>query len=148
MFRLAFEFPAVGGVVPSQKLTTVKLLKYTNPEDYVLMASEFIFIIYILYYIVEESIEIKIHGLSYFFNIWNMLDICVIGVIIAWFLKFFLLQCFGSRFHLVKLHWMFTICWKLTCFWKNCWRNLSCMQIFPHWLMHLELWLFCLPLMF
>ena len=82
MFRLAFEFPAVGGVVPSQKLTTVKLLKYTNPEDYVLMASEFIFIIYILYYIVEESIEIKIHGLSYFFNIWNMLDICVIGVII------------------------------------------------------------------
>ena len=89
MFRLAFEFPAVGGVVPSQKLTTVKLLKYTNPEDYVLMASEFIFIIYILYYIVEESIEIKIHGLSYFFNIWNMLDICVIGVSFAWFQKSF-----------------------------------------------------------
>ena len=38
--------PATGGVIPSQQITTVKLLKYTNPEDYVLMATEFIFIIY------------------------------------------------------------------------------------------------------
>ena len=72
--------PATGGVIPSQQITTVKLLKYTNPEDYVLMATEFIFIIYILYYVVEESIEIRMHGFTYFTNIWNILDICVIGV--------------------------------------------------------------------
>ena len=72
--------PATGGVIPSQQITTVKLLKYNNPEDYVLMATEFIFIIYILYYVVEESIEIRMHGFSYFTNIWNILDICVIGV--------------------------------------------------------------------
>ena len=78
--RIAFEFPAVGGVLPSQKFTTVKLLKYTNPGDYLLMACEFIFIIYILYYIVEESLEIKIHGMKYFANIGNILDLVVIGV--------------------------------------------------------------------
>ena len=78
--RLAFEFPAVGGILPSQTLTSVKLLKYTSPEDYVLMAAEFIFIIYILYYIIEETIEIKMHGFKYFTNIWNILDICVIFV--------------------------------------------------------------------
>ena len=72
--------PATGGVIPSQQITTVKLLKYNNPEDYVLMATEFIFIIYILYYVVEESIEIRMHGFTYFTNIWNILDICVIGV--------------------------------------------------------------------
>ena len=61
--------PATGGVIPSQQINTVKLLKYNNPEDYVLMATEFIFIIYILYYVVEESIEIRMHGFSYFTNI-------------------------------------------------------------------------------
>jgi hypothetical protein len=70
----------VGGVLPSQSFTTVKLLKYTNPEDYFLMACEFIFIIYILYYIVEESLEIKIHKFRYFLNLWNVLDLVVIGV--------------------------------------------------------------------
>lgn len=79
-FRLAFEFPAVGGVLPSQKLTTVKLLKYTTPADFLLLSCECIFIIYILYYIVEESLEIKVHGFKYFFNLWNILDLVVIAV--------------------------------------------------------------------
>ena len=77
---MAFEFPAVGGVLPSQKFTTVKLLKYNTPQDYLLMATEFIFILYILYYIVEESLEIKIHGFKYFSNLWNLLDLVVIAV--------------------------------------------------------------------
>ena len=81
--------PATGGVIPSQQITTVKLLKYTNPEDYVLMATEFIFIIYILYYVVEESIEIRMHGFTYFTNIWNILDICVIGVRFPQFPQYF-----------------------------------------------------------
>ena len=77
---MIFEFPPVGGVLPSQQFTTVKLLKYNTPEDYLLMACEGIFIMYILYYIVEESLEIKIHGMAYFTNIGNLLDLVVIGV--------------------------------------------------------------------
>ena len=80
IFRLYFEFPATGGVFPRQEYTTVKLLKYTNTGDYALMACEFMFCIFILYYIVEEVLEIKTHGISYFFSFWNVLDIVVIGV--------------------------------------------------------------------
>ena len=81
--KLVFEFPAVGGVLPSQQFTTVKLLKYTNPGDYLLLACEIIFILYILYYIIEESIEVKIHGMAYFANLGNLLDLVVIGISLA-----------------------------------------------------------------
>jgi hypothetical protein len=79
-FRLTFEFPATGGVIPDQQFTTVRLLKYTNSGDYFLMACEIIFAIFILYYIIEESLEIMMHKFRYFFNIWNILDLLVIGV--------------------------------------------------------------------
>ena len=58
----------------------MKLLKYNTPEDYLLLACEGIFVIYILYYIVEECLEIKIHGMAYFTNLGNILDLVVIGV--------------------------------------------------------------------
>ena len=78
--RVYFELPATGGVYPGQQYTTVKLLKYTSTMDYSLMACEFMFCLYIFYYIVEESLEIKAHGIAYFFSLWNILDIFVIGV--------------------------------------------------------------------
>ena len=77
--QMAFEFPATGGVIPSQTVRTVRLLKYTEIEDYFLLATEIIFILYILYYIVEESLEIKTHGFSYFTNTANWMDLAVIG---------------------------------------------------------------------
>ena len=58
----------------------MKLLKYNTPEDYLLLACEGIFTIYILYYIVEECLEIKIHGMAYFTNLGNILDLVVIAV--------------------------------------------------------------------
>ena len=36
--------------------------------------------LFLLYYIVEESIEIKTHKINYFTNISNWLDLVVIGV--------------------------------------------------------------------
>jgi hypothetical protein len=39
-FRLVFEFPATGGVIPSQSFTAVRLIKYINTIDYVLMGCE------------------------------------------------------------------------------------------------------------
>ena len=80
IFRLYFEFPATGGVFPRQEFTTVKLLKYTNTGDYALMACEIMFCLFILYYVIEEMLEIKTHGITYFFSFWNILDIVVIGV--------------------------------------------------------------------
>ena len=58
----------------------MKLLKYVTASDYFIMACEFIFCAFICYYYVEEALEIKKHKFSYFFSIWNNLDIIVLLV--------------------------------------------------------------------
>uniref|UniRef100_A0A061QFY2 Putative PKD2 n=1 Tax=Cupiennius salei TaxID=6928 RepID=A0A061QFY2_CUPSA len=78
--KLVFEFPATGGMIPSWSFRTVKLLRYVNPYDYFIMACEVAIILFILYYIVEESLEIKKNGCVYFYEVWNILDLLVIVV--------------------------------------------------------------------
>ena len=46
----------------------VKLLKYNDGVDYVLMAVEVLFALFILYYLIEELMEIKAHGCEHFVN--------------------------------------------------------------------------------
>ena len=62
--RLTFEFPATGGVIPDQSVTAVRLLKYSDGKDYFLMGCEIVFILFILYYIVEETLEIITHKIK------------------------------------------------------------------------------------
>lgn len=76
--RLLVEFPATGGALPSWTFRTVKLIRYVTITDYFVLACEVIFCIYILYYMVEETLEIKKHKLSYFKSFWNILDVLVI----------------------------------------------------------------------
>jgi hypothetical protein len=59
---------------------TVKLLKYVTPWDYFTLACELIFCAFVVYYAVEEVIEIRTHSFYYFSEIWNLLDIVVIVV--------------------------------------------------------------------
>jgi len=81
--RLLVEFPATGGAIPSWTFRTVKLIRYVTVGDYFIMACEAIFVLFILYYMVEEAIEIKKHKLSYFKSFWNILDILVILISIV-----------------------------------------------------------------
>ncbi|XP_059178590.1 polycystin-2-like isoform X3 [Physella acuta] len=83
VIRLLGEFPATGGVIPSWTLRTVKLLRYVTVGDYFILACEIIFCLFILYYTVEEVLEIKKHKLSYFLGFWNILDILVILISIV-----------------------------------------------------------------
>ncbi|XP_076365526.1 polycystin-2-like isoform X2 [Tachypleus tridentatus] len=76
--KIVFEFPATGGMIPSWSFRTVKLLRYVNPFDYFIMGCEILFSVFILYYIIEEAIEIKKNKCNYFKSIWNILDIVVI----------------------------------------------------------------------
>ncbi|XP_076822255.1 polycystin-2-like protein 1 isoform X2 [Clavelina lepadiformis] len=76
--RLVVEFPATGGAVPSWQFRTVKLIRYVTNYDYFLMACEVLYMLFILYYIVEEILEIKKHKCAYFKSVWNCLDILVI----------------------------------------------------------------------
>ena len=57
-FRLIAEFPPTGGIIPSYIFRPVKLIRYVSTSDYVIMACEVIFCLYILYYIVEEILEV------------------------------------------------------------------------------------------
>nr|XP_032805655.1 polycystic kidney disease 2-like 1 protein [Petromyzon marinus] len=76
--RLVVEFPLTGGALPSYQFRTVKLIRYVSAFDYFIMACEVIFCCFILYYVVEECLELRLHGMKYFKSVWNCLDIIVI----------------------------------------------------------------------
>ena len=81
--KLSFEFPPTGGIMSYGEYRTVKLLRYITKSDYALMGAEFIFAFMVIYYLVEEVMEIKSNKLSYFTSFWNCLDIFVILVSMA-----------------------------------------------------------------
>ncbi|XP_074396846.1 polycystin-2 isoform X3 [Zonotrichia albicollis] len=78
VIRLLIEFPATGGLVTSWHFQPVKLIHYISTFDFFLAACEMSFCLFVLYYMVEEVLEIRIHGLRYFRSVWNCLDILII----------------------------------------------------------------------
>lgn len=84
-FRLLVEFPATGGVVTSWQFQTVRLIRYMSSWDYFVGVCEVAFCLFILYYVVEEALEIRIHRLHYFKSLWNCLDILIVMVCIKGF---------------------------------------------------------------
>ncbi|NP_001239172.1 polycystic kidney disease 2-like 1 protein [Oryzias latipes] len=78
VISLMVEFPATGGAVPSYQIRTVKLLRYVTRWDYFILGCEAVFCVFILYYMVEEVLELRIHRFSYLKSVWNILDIVVI----------------------------------------------------------------------
>ncbi|KAK6494157.1 polycystin-2-like [Huso huso] len=81
--RMVVEFPATGGTVTSWQFQTVKLIRYVSNFDYFVAACEIAFCLFILYYVVEEILEIRIHRLYYFRSLWNCLDILIIVLSLA-----------------------------------------------------------------
>ncbi|XP_067952038.1 polycystin-2-like [Watersipora subatra] len=82
--KLIVEYPPSGGALSSQKFTTVKLLRYVTVSDYIIMGCEFVFIAYIIYYLIEELIEMKNEGCGkYFTEFWNWMDVLVIIIAIV-----------------------------------------------------------------
>jgi hypothetical protein len=57
--RLISEFPATGGVISSSLFRTVKLIRYVTPMDYFVLACEIIFGVFIVYYTIEEGLEVN-----------------------------------------------------------------------------------------
>ncbi|GAV04201.1 hypothetical protein RvY_14513 [Ramazzottius varieornatus] len=76
--RLCTEVPPTGGLVQSSEIRTIKLLKYQTKRDYTVLAFECMFVIFILYYIGEEVIEVSKLKVRYFKSFWNVLDISVL----------------------------------------------------------------------
>ncbi|XP_035516344.1 polycystin-2 isoform X2 [Morone saxatilis] len=78
--RLLVEFPATGGVVTSWQFQTVRLIRYVTSWDYFVGLCEVAFCLFILYYVVEEALEIRIHRLHYFKSLWNCLDVLIVAL--------------------------------------------------------------------
>ncbi|XP_047434835.1 polycystin-2 isoform X2 [Mugil cephalus] len=78
--RLLVEFPATGGVVTSWQFQTVRLIRYVTSWDYFVGVCEVAFCLFILYYVVEEVLEIHIHRLHYFKSLWNCLDVFIVAL--------------------------------------------------------------------
>ncbi|XP_034754563.1 polycystic kidney disease 2-like 1 protein isoform X1 [Etheostoma cragini] len=83
VIRLVVEFPATGGAIPSYQIRTVKLIRYVTNWDFFILGCEIVFCLFIMYYVVEEILELRIHRLSYFKSIWNILDVVVIMLAIV-----------------------------------------------------------------
>ncbi|KAK0398464.1 hypothetical protein QR680_002599 [Steinernema hermaphroditum] len=82
--QLIFEMPATGGVFTMSSVNTLRLIRYVNFGDYVVLAFEAVFCAYVLYYIIEKFIEIIRMKLSFFTDFWNLLDLIVIGLAITY----------------------------------------------------------------
>lgn len=78
--RLNVEIPSTGGAIPSWSFRSVKLIRYVAAMDYFVLACEIIFGIFLIYYSIEEGLEIYIHKLKYFKEVWNCLDVIILLV--------------------------------------------------------------------
>lgn len=58
--RLSVEFPATGGAMTSWSFRTVKLLRYVTVFEFFVLACEGFFVLFILYYIIEELLEVRV----------------------------------------------------------------------------------------
>ncbi|XP_076585403.1 polycystin-2 isoform X1 [Chaetodon auriga] len=76
--KLLVEFPATGGAVTSWQFQTVRLIRYVSSWDYFVGLCEVAFCLFIVYYVVEEVLEIRIHRLHYFKSLWNCLDVLIV----------------------------------------------------------------------
>ncbi|XP_016325767.1 polycystin-2-like isoform X1 [Sinocyclocheilus anshuiensis] len=78
--RLLVEFPATGGAVTSWQFQTVRLIRYVSSWDYFVGICEVAFCLFVLYYLVEEVLEIRLHRLRYFKSLWNCLDVLIVAL--------------------------------------------------------------------
>ena len=90
IIKLVFELPATGGVIPSSSFRTVKLLRYVTSYDYFIMACEWTFILFTVYYFVEELLEFCGQRSAYFKHFWNHVDMFMILISI---------MCIGFSVH-------------------------------------------------
>ena len=85
------EILATGGYYPYPYIATTRLYRYIGAEAKVIMALEFVFFIYLVYYIVREVKELRSVGKRvYFRDPWNYFDLFVISASIVTIVFYFM----------------------------------------------------------
>ncbi|XP_022801963.1 polycystic kidney disease protein 1-like 2 [Stylophora pistillata] len=73
------EILPTGGYYHYPKVRSIRLYRYTGPEQIVIMVFEFIFFISLCIYSYSEAKQLFVLGKSYFKDPWNYVEIIVIG---------------------------------------------------------------------
>ncbi|XP_026794476.3 polycystic kidney disease 2-like 1 protein [Pangasianodon hypophthalmus] len=135
VIRLVVEFPATGGAIPSYQIRTVKLIRYVTSWDYFIIGCEMVFCVFILYYIVEEILEVRIHKCSYFTSIWNILDVivlllAVVAIIFNVFRTIKVNKLLGSLLQDPSIYADF----EFLAFWQTQYNNMNAVNLFFAWI--------------
>eukprot|EP00232_Nephroselmis_pyriformis_P001496 CAMPEP_0182913856 /NCGR_PEP_ID=MMETSP0034_2-20130328/38248_1 /TAXON_ID=156128 /ORGANISM="Nephroselmis pyriformis, Strain CCMP717" /LENGTH=1001 /DNA_ID=CAMNT_0025050585 /DNA_START=146 /DNA_END=3151 /DNA_ORIENTATION=+ len=72
--RNMFELPNSGGVWPTGVIRTFKVYRYVTYADTIIMGLELVFCAMIVWYTIEELVEINRQRWAYFKEAWNYLD--------------------------------------------------------------------------
>ncbi|XP_051504612.1 polycystic kidney disease 2-like 1 protein [Myxocyprinus asiaticus] len=133
--RLVVEFPATGGAIPSYQIRTVKLIRYVTTWDYFIIGCEIVFCVFIFYYIVEEILEFRIHKLSHFSSLWNILDLVVIllAVVAIAFSAFRTVkvnELLGKLLEQPNIYADF----EFLAFWQTQYNNMNAVNLFFAWI--------------
>ncbi|KAL6487075.1 hypothetical protein MHYP_G00037010 [Metynnis hypsauchen] len=135
VIRLVVEFPATGGAIPSYQIRTVKLIRYITMWDYFIIGCEIVFCVFILYYIVEEILELRIHKFSYFKSIWNILDVviillAVIAIVFNVFRTIKVDKLLGKLLQESDIYADF----EFLAFWQTQYNNMNAVNLFFAWI--------------
>lgn len=95
---LLFEIPPSGGVITSADIRIQKLLRYVTTQDFIILGFEAALLVILVYYTVEETLELFIIRLKYFKNPWNIFDVIILS------LGFSTLAVGVSRYFTVEEH--------------------------------------------
>ena len=103
------------------------------------MSCEFIFIAFIIYYIIEEALEIRKWGMKYIGSVWNVLDMVVVIVSKIFEILYHLIfifnitrginiidtfsTCCCFRYHWYALDLLFTLKWLLEINFRSFWPS-------------------------
>ena len=111
------------------------------------MACEGIFIVFIIYYSIEEILEIKKHKLKYFKSFWNVLDIIVIflGYVAIVFNVYRTLTVNDLLQGLLKNNKQYANFDSLG-FWQTQFNNMVAVAVFFAWI-KVKIWIEMLPCM-
>lgn len=72
------EILPTGGYHHYPKVNTIRLYRYTGPEQVVVMAFEFVFFAFLCVYVYSEAKQLFVLGKKYFADPWNYIEIVVI----------------------------------------------------------------------
>jgi hypothetical protein len=134
--KLVTEFPPTGGAFTSNVIRTVKLIRYVTSTDYFVLACEIIFIFFILYYTVEEVMEIRIHKLKYLTeSVWNILDIvCILISYASIIFNFWSIanvnQALDNLLQNLDQH----VSFEHLCYWQTQFNNALALMVFFSWI--------------